>query len=635
MFKLSAENIDPIVKRLVGQMNQGGNSQSLTQANFIIASVFPKMGAQDWYGTINGALVTVPASTPMANPSGIVTNGTWNIFAFYTDAAGNMTSAMGQAGSTLASVVLPAKDDLRALIGMMVIHPTGSGRYFGGTTLLDDVTVVPNAVFLNTSGGSIGAAVAPVLAAAPTIRVASSMTTTGMVLFTPNSDNGSPITSYIATASPGGLTGTITGANPSVILVPGLTLGQAYTFTVQAINAAGTSLASAASNSVTPAATRLLNVSTGFVPQNTYSTAAKQSYSRTPCIANEDLTALAPLFSNWIVPTSGTGGFTEFSAGGTETYTASIEYPAGTITQCLFSGVAAGVCTANANLQADMTTLAVMIPKGAKYWVRSWLSTTAFIPYSIQYLSEGTAQYASGTTTSDLTMGGNAALVNTNQMSVMRCPVMVLANSTLPSVAIAASDSIGMGFNDVVPAASAPACQGFIGRAFGAKVGFYNCSVSSSTAAQFVSSGAKRSALIAAFCTHVVIEGGINDIGGGGGATNVTNARNSAMGLIGVKPYALTTITTRTSSTDGWTTTANQTLSTFDPTELTYNNSLKAAIPPLASVMIDARLYCEASPGSGLFSVVGGANTVDGLHCNGLGNANVAPQINTATLIGF
>ena len=68
----------------------------------------------------------------------------------------------------------------------------------------------------------------------------------------PASDGGSVITSYTATSSPGGITGTLTQAGSGTITVTGLTTGTAYTFTVTATNAIGTSPASAASGSVTP-----------------------------------------------------------------------------------------------------------------------------------------------------------------------------------------------------------------------------------------------------------------------------------------------------------------------------------------------------------------------------------------------
>lgn len=73
------------------------------------------------------------------------------------------------------------------------------------------------------------------------------------VVFTAPAENGgSTITTYTATSNPGGITGSISQAGSGTITVSGLTNGTAYTFTVTATNDAGTSIASAASASVTP-----------------------------------------------------------------------------------------------------------------------------------------------------------------------------------------------------------------------------------------------------------------------------------------------------------------------------------------------------------------------------------------------
>jgi len=86
---------------------------------------------------------------------------------------------------------------------------------------------------------------------APTIGTATLDNTQATVSFTaPSSDGGSAITSYTATSSPGDFTGTISQSGSGSIIVSGLTSGTAYTFTVTATNAMGTSLASAVSNSV-------------------------------------------------------------------------------------------------------------------------------------------------------------------------------------------------------------------------------------------------------------------------------------------------------------------------------------------------------------------------------------------------
>jgi hypothetical protein len=63
--------------------------------------------------------------------------------------------------------------------------------------------------------------------------------------------NGSPLTQYAITASPGGGTLTVPG-NVTSINFPGLTNGTSYTFTVKATNAVGEGAASPASDPVTP-----------------------------------------------------------------------------------------------------------------------------------------------------------------------------------------------------------------------------------------------------------------------------------------------------------------------------------------------------------------------------------------------
>lgn len=105
---------------------------------------------------------------------------------------------------------------------------------------------------LSSQANAKGAGTWTAAPGAPTIGTATAGNASASVTFTAPTDPGVPatITSYTATSSPGGFTGT---GSASPITVSGLTNGTAYTFTVTATNSTGTGPASAASNSVTPA----------------------------------------------------------------------------------------------------------------------------------------------------------------------------------------------------------------------------------------------------------------------------------------------------------------------------------------------------------------------------------------------
>jgi len=100
---------------------------------------------------VRGKVVT-KAAGDLPALSGTVDNGTFNVFAFFIDSAGVFTSQMGTAGATLADVVQPEPTSGKALVALLYINPTGTGDFVGGTTELDDGTVVPNAAFVNPVG---------------------------------------------------------------------------------------------------------------------------------------------------------------------------------------------------------------------------------------------------------------------------------------------------------------------------------------------------------------------------------------------------------------------------------------------------------------------------------------------------
>jgi len=131
------------------------STQSLSSAGLVIkagGSAIVKTGAAAYYASAKGKLVTKAAATDMAALAGTVTNAKFNVFAFFVDAAGTLTTAMGVEGATLAAVTIPSIPEGKAMLGFVIINPTGTGNFVGGTTPLDDATVVPNAAYVNTIG---------------------------------------------------------------------------------------------------------------------------------------------------------------------------------------------------------------------------------------------------------------------------------------------------------------------------------------------------------------------------------------------------------------------------------------------------------------------------------------------------
>jgi hypothetical protein len=149
---------------------------------------------------------------------------------------------------------------------------------------------------------------------APTIGTAAATgATTATVTFSsPGSNGGSTITTYTATSSPGGVTGSISQAGSGTISITGLTAGTTYTFTVVATNSVGNSSPSAASNSITTTS----STSTGLIP--TFSTVTTGSSGFTVTITNYNasytwsLTVPAPataaLSSSGVITVSGLTG---------------------------------------------------------------------------------------------------------------------------------------------------------------------------------------------------------------------------------------------------------------------------------------------------------------------------------------
>ena len=133
------------------------NTCAMTSAGLAIkagASAVAKTGATKTTLSVEGVLVSIAASTDMPALVGTVVNATFNVFVFSVDKAGTAYTQMGTAAASLAGVKFPVVPDTRAIVGFLVVNPTGTGNFVGGTTPLDDATVAPNVVYNNTVGAT-------------------------------------------------------------------------------------------------------------------------------------------------------------------------------------------------------------------------------------------------------------------------------------------------------------------------------------------------------------------------------------------------------------------------------------------------------------------------------------------------
>jgi len=217
-------------------------------------------------GLTNGVAYTFSVTASNAIGTGAPSASTNSVTPTAATVPGAPTSATAIAGNAQATVTFtaPASNGGSAIVGYTVLSsPPGGVDTNAGTTGLSHVitgltngtpytftVTATNVVGAGPASAASNAVVPATLPGAPLGVSAVGGVGQATVSFAPPASNGgAAITGFVVTSNPDNIT---VFGSASPIVVPGLTNGTNYAFTVAAINSVGTGPASAFSNNVTP-----------------------------------------------------------------------------------------------------------------------------------------------------------------------------------------------------------------------------------------------------------------------------------------------------------------------------------------------------------------------------------------------
>jgi hypothetical protein len=313
--------------------------------------------------------------------------------------------------------------------------------------------------------------------------------------------------------------------------------------------------------------------------------ASIQMFSRTRHIATDTVRNPVVAWANWYAPAAAG----ETLVGATSQYRCSIEYPVGTYTQLKSNGNATMTVADGATGYFDAPT-SLTIPAGATYFIRVWVSSSTNMLYTLDGLNNAagvlsdtgeTTVITGGAVTDDTMTGVNP---NNSLAYLVLKPVAILSMTTRPTF-FQLVDSKGDS-GDL--ASDITGTVGETGRSIGTKYGAILSSVSGETLSTAITryTNSRRLAL-AAFCSHIISDLGINDVSGGRTVAQMGADLVSLIAIFGKKTWFHTTLVPlTTATTNGYGDVAGQTTSANNANRVGFNNKIRAG-----AYNID--YYCE------------------------------------------
>lgn len=260
----------------------------------------------------------------------------------------------------------------------------------------------------------------------------------------------------------------------------------------------------------------------------------------------------------------------------------------GTLYRITFGGRTTATLDPGGKITGDV--VGVSVAPGDVVSVRTYLASgTAYPPREIVgALGTGWGGF---TATTDLTAPGSAAVTAATAWAFGPSSLLGYQSGNTPAVLIV-GDSICAGAYDGfygiaggrIPNFEYLSGGGFTMRALSGSAGVINTARLGDKAETFVGTdGSFRRLANAPRCTSAIIEYGTNDLftGGSNAATLETNNLEIATALraLGITILYLTTLSPRTTSTDGWATTTNQTVGAAESQRVAYNTWVRAGCP--------------------------------------------------------
>lgn len=352
------------------------------------------------------------------------------------------------------------------------------------------------------------------------------------------------------------------------------------------------------------------------------------------------ISAIQIIIANFYVSSTTSG--VETGAGGVLNCYLSVEYPKGTFTRITWNGGSQfGVIADNSYGATDLFPLGFTIPAFAKFRIAG---------YNV-YPSGGTVLSQNWSNNCDRS-GGDEYQTGAGVDNTMNSTVMgsALVGGHLPSAVMALSDrgvwatisdSIGAGVNDMTFDPSGG--RGLFGRSL-AKMGpNLNMGIPGDQATQYaVNSTRRRAIMAAAGMTSAILELGVNDLNNARTSAQLLADRVTIRGFFpGVSVFD-TTITPSTTSSDGFKTAANQTVTNAgnNTQRTTFNDSLRATPPATSAGIIDIAQVVETSTASELIPVLNGGvwlpgyvGPTDGIHPSSKGYMASEPLITSTVAV--